>query len=68
MSLEETLIKKIEAAIRGIKMKTKQPKDVASDVANSLARLKTVNEGMATDLIEKYKNVIEDWKRTHPSN
>ena len=63
MGTEEILIKKLEGAIRGIRLGTKQPKDVASEVAHGFARLKTLNEGMADDLMTKYKNVVNDWKR-----
>lgn len=65
MSTEDLLIKKIEGAIRGIRMGTKKPKDVASEVAHGFARLKTVNEGMASDLMEKYKNVVADYSKKH---
>ena len=57
---EDILIKKIEGAIRGIRMGNKEPKDVASEVSHAFARLKTLNDGMASDLMEKYKNVVKD--------
>ena len=57
---EDLLIKKIEGAIRGIRMGNKEPKDVASEVSHAFARLKTLNDGMASDLMEKYKNVVKD--------
>lgn len=60
MSTEDLLIKKIEGAIRGIRMGTKKPKDVASEVSHAFARLKTLNPMMGEDLLEKYKNVVAD--------
>ena len=57
---EDILIKKIEGAIRGIRMGNKEPKDVASEVSHAFARLKTLNLGMAEDLMDKYKNVMAD--------
>ena len=57
---EDLLIKKIEGAIRGIRMGNKEPKDVASEVSHAFARLKTLNEGMHDDLMTKYKNVVKD--------
>lgn len=62
MATEDLLIKKIEGAIRGIRLGTKEPKDVASEVSHAFARLKTLNEGMHNELMEKYKNVTEDYK------
>lgn len=66
--MEEILIKKIEGAIRAIRMGSKTPKDLASEVSHSFAKLKTLNEGMASDLMQKYKNVLENLKRKHPPN
>lgn len=57
---EDLLIRKIEGAIRGIRMGNKEPKDVASEVSHAFARLKTLNIGMYEELMEKYKNVIAD--------
>lgn len=62
MSNEDLYINKIENAIRGIRLGTKEPKDVAAEVAKSFANLKTLNKGMADDLMAKYKNVVEDHK------
>ena len=41
-------------------MGNKEPKDVASEVSHAFARLKTLNLGMAEDLMGKYKNVMAD--------
>lgn len=60
---EELYIKKIEGAIRGIRMGTKQPSDVAAETAKAFANLKTLNEGMHDELMTKYKNVMEDHKK-----
>ncbi len=62
MSTEDVCIKNIEAAIRGIKMGTKKPEDVASSVSTNIERLKGLNEGMATDLMNNYKSVLKDYK------
>jgi hypothetical protein len=62
MTTEDLLIKKINDAIRGIRLGNKEPKDVASEVSHSFARLKTLNIGMHDELMEKYKNVSEDFK------
>ncbi len=62
MSTEDLLIKNIEGAIRGIKLGSKTPQEVGSIVSNSLSRLKPYNEGMADDLLRKYKEAVEDRK------
>jgi len=62
MTLEETYIKNIESAIRGIKLGTKKPEEVGTVVASNMTKLKEVNEGMASDLMAKYKRVLEDSK------
>lgn len=60
-TLEETYIRNIENAIRGIRLKTKIPKDVAVTVSTNMEKLKKLNEGMAEDLMGKYKNVVNDY-------
>jgi hypothetical protein len=57
--MEEILIKRIEAAIRAIRMGTKEPKDV--NPAAHFEKLKLLNEGMHQDLMQKYKNVMTDY-------
>jgi hypothetical protein len=61
-TLEETYITNIESAIRGIRLGTKKPEDVASIVANNMSKLKLVNDGMAIDLMNNYKAVVLDSK------
>ena len=53
MATEDIYIKNIEGAIRGIKMGTKKPIDVASIVSTNMATLKKINEGMAEDLMDQ---------------
>lgn len=62
MTSEDLYIRKIEGAIRGIRLGTKEPKDVAAETAKAFANLKTLNVGMHDDLMTKYKNVTEDYK------
>jgi hypothetical protein len=57
--MEEILIKRIEAAIRAIRMGTKEPKDV--NPAANFEKLKPLNLGMYEELIGKYKNVMTDY-------
>lgn len=59
-TLEELYIKKLEGAIRGIKMGTKKPSDVGLEVSNAFTKLKQLNDGMADDLMQKYKKVVDD--------
>lgn len=63
MGVEELTIKNIEGAIRGIRLGTKKPSDVGSLVSNSLSKLKIYNEAMYDDLMQKYKNVVEDFNK-----
>ena len=59
MALEDLLIKNIENGIRGIRLGTKNPKDVK--VGYNLNRLSKVNEGMFDEYLKKYKNVLKDY-------
>lgn len=63
MSVEDLYIKRIEAATRGIRLGTKKPIDVASDVSSAFAKLKLVNIGMYDELMVKYKNVVDDYNK-----
>jgi hypothetical protein len=63
MGVEELTIKNIEGAIRGIRLGTKKPSDVGSQVSNSLSKLKIYNEAMYDDLMQKYKNVVSDYNK-----
>lgn len=64
MSMEDVYIKHIENGIRGIRLGTKTPQE--ANVTQSFERLKIVNEGMAQDLMSKYKNVVEDYNKKNP--
>ncbi len=59
--MEQLLIKKIEAAIRGIKFGTRTPSEVEDDVAKYLERLKASNQGMSDELSIRYRNVVKDY-------
>lgn len=56
--MEEILIKKIENAIRAIKLRFLTPKD--SNIGVLLNKLKQINPYMYEDLLNKYKRVLED--------
>lgn len=60
MSCEEIYINKIEGAIRGIRMGTKKPDEVK--VGKYFEKLKVLNEGLYIDLMDKYKNVLDNSK------
>lgn len=60
--MEELLIKKLERLIHSINNGNKKPVDVASEVSTAFNRLKGLNEGMAADLMEKYKKAVADSK------
>ena len=66
VTVSELCIKKIEAATRAIKMGVKTPEEV--NPSEFFAKLQPLNEGMAIDLLEKYNNVVEDWKRKNPNS
>jgi hypothetical protein len=59
---EEIYIKNVENAIRGIRLNTKKPIDVSDTVESNINKLKSLNDGMATDLLRKYDKVINDFK------
>lgn len=59
-TLEELYIKKLEGAIRGIKMGTKNPSDVGLEVSNAFTKLKQLNDGMADDLMQRYKKIVDE--------
>jgi hypothetical protein len=51
--MEQQLIKKITGGLFGIKMGTKEPKEVAT----LLNKLKPINPMMYEEMFEKYKNL-----------
>lgn len=57
--MEEILIKNIENGIRSIRLGT-EPRE--AKVAYSLNKLKFVNEGLYIDYMEKYKEVLAEYK------
>lgn len=63
MTIEETYVKQIEDGIRGIRL-GKHPKDTNAPIA--LNKLKNINQGLYDDLLEKYKNVMKEFKKQHP--
>jgi len=62
MSVEDQHIKQIENGIRALRLKTKTPQEI--NVSKSFTALKSLNEGMHDDLMEKYKRVLKDYKNT----
>jgi hypothetical protein len=52
--MEQQLIKKITGGLMGIRLGTKEPKDVAT----LLNKLKPINPGMYEEFFEKYKNLV----------
>lgn len=61
MSTEELYVKHIECGIRAIKLKTKKPED--ANVGKYLNKLREVNEGLYDDLFERYKKILESYKK-----
>ena len=56
-NFEDQLIRKIEAGIRAIRLKTKTPDDV--DIMVYLDRLKEFNEGMYQEYLVRYHKVLK---------
>lgn len=61
MSTEELYVKHIECGIRAIKLRTKKPED--ANVGKYLNKLREVNEGLYDDLFERYKKILESYKK-----
>ena len=62
--MEQQLIKKITGGLMGIKLGTKEPKEVAV----LLNKLKPINLMMYEEFFEKYKNLVvkdQDYKVLH---
>jgi hypothetical protein len=57
-TLEDVLIKRIDNDIRGIRLGTKDSKDLKT--LDDLDRLKPINEGMYEELMTKLANVVKD--------
>lgn len=65
MTIEETYVKHIECGIRAIKLRTKKPDE--ANVGKFLNKLREVNEGLYDDLLERYKNIVENYKKEEES-
>jgi len=61
MITEEIYIKNIENGIRALKLRTKTPSE--TQVGVFLNKLKGLNIGMYEELLEKYKEALEDYKK-----
>ena len=57
--MEEVYIKVIEGGIRSIRLGIKSPSEAR--LSQTFEKLKKINEGMAAELMEKYKNVVKDY-------
>ena len=60
MSSEENYIANIENAIRSLRLGTKEKSEAMKAVGFNLNRLKSVNIGMYSDYLEKYKQVLKN--------
>ncbi len=65
MTIEETYVKHIECGIRAIKLGTKRPDE--ANVGKFLNKLREVNEGLYDDLMERYQNILDDYKKNKES-
>jgi hypothetical protein len=65
MTIEETYVKHIECGIRAIKLGTKRPDE--ANVGKFLNKLREVNEGLYDDLMERYQNIVENYKKNKES-
>ena len=61
MTQEEHYVKYIECGIRAIKLGTKRPDE--ANVGKFLNKLREVNEGLYDDLMERYQNIVENYKK-----
>ena len=65
MTTEETYVKHIECGIRAIKLGTKRPDE--ANVGKFLNKLREVNEGLYDDLMERYQNILDNYKKNKES-
>jgi hypothetical protein len=56
MGIEKIYIKKIEGAIRGVRIGTKNPEEV--NIHLLLNGLKKINEGLAEDYLDEYVEIV----------
>ena len=61
MTTEEIYIKNIENGIRALKLRTKTPSE--TQVGVFLNKLKGLNIGMYEELLGKYKEGLEEYKK-----
>jgi len=59
MSCEEHYIENIENAIRSLRFGTKEKSEAMKSVGFNMNKLKSVNNGMYADLLEKYKQALK---------
>jgi hypothetical protein len=62
LSGSEIYIKNIENLTRSIKLGSKKPSEVGTQISGLFERLKPLNPGMADELMDKYKAAVSDWK------
>lgn len=62
MSSEDHYIKNTENAIRTLKLGTKDKAEAMKTVGFNLNKLKLVNEGMYSELLQKYKVALQNNK------
>lgn len=62
MTIEETYVKHIESGIRAIKLGTKRPDE--ANVGKYLNKLRNINDGLCDDLMDKYQNVVNNYKKS----
>lgn len=60
MTIEETYVKHIENGIRAIKLGSKKPEDV--NLESYFKKLKTINDGLCDDLIERYDDIVRKYR------
>lgn len=63
---EEIYIDRIEAGIRGLKMRTKTPEQI--DLTDQFRRLKPLNPNMYEDLKEKYEAQVANYNNKSKNN
>jgi hypothetical protein len=62
MTAEEMHVKNIENGLRAIRMGLKAPKDTLAGI--SLNKLKSLNEGLHSDLMKKYKRAVDEYNKS----
>ena len=62
MTIEETYVKHIESGIRAIKLGTNRPDE--ANVGKYLNKLRNINDGLCDDLMERYQNVVNNYKKS----